>query len=65
MIAWAGDLPPQKWMNFYTKALSKFATNKGLRLRVMVEVSNASVQEVDEMRSSLLDLGLDDEIDVR
>jgi len=41
------------------------ASNKDLRLRIMVEVSNASLQKVDEMRSSLQDLDLDDEIDMR
>jgi hypothetical protein len=23
-VTWQGDVPPQKWMNFYTKVLSKF-----------------------------------------
>jgi len=64
-IAWTGDLPPQRWTTFYTKVLSKFATRKGLKLRVIVEVSDASEQEVEEMRVALLDLGLDDEIEVK
>src|SRR5436190_9167315 len=29
--AWSGDVPPQEWINFYTKVLSKFARVKGLR----------------------------------
>ncbi len=24
-LVWSGDVPHQKWMNFYTKVLSKFA----------------------------------------
>ena len=38
-MAWTGEVPPQKWMNFYTKVLSKFATTKGLKLKVSIEVA--------------------------
>src|SRR5437764_2144892 len=31
-VGWQGDVPPQKWMNFYTKVLSKFATQGGLTI---------------------------------
>ncbi|MDF0589675.1 DUF499 domain-containing protein [Methanotrichaceae archaeon Mx] len=65
VVAWDGDVPPQKWMNFYTKVLSKFVSRKGLKLRVFVEVSDASVQEIEEMRSALMDLGLEDELEVK
>ena len=65
VVSWAGDVPSQKWTTFYTKVLSKFATRKGLKLRVLVEVSDVSEQDVEEMRASLLDLGLDDEIEVK
>ena len=65
VVSWTGDIPSQKWGTFYTKVLSKFATRKGLKLRVLVEVSDVSEQDVEEMRASLLDLGLDDEIEVK
>jgi hypothetical protein len=65
VIEWDGDVPPQKWMNFYTKVLSKFATRKGLKLRVVVEVSDASEHDVEEMTAALMDLGLDNEIQIR
>ena len=29
-IRWRGEVPPQKWMNFYTKVLSRFVGAKGL-----------------------------------
>ncbi len=35
-LTWSGEVPAQKWMNFYTKVLAKFATSKGLRLTVKV-----------------------------
>src|SRR3989442_9203024 len=38
-LTWIGEIPPQKWMNFYTKVLSKFASARGLRLTLKVEVT--------------------------
>ncbi len=38
-LVWSGDVPHQKWMNFYTKVLSKFAATPGLRLTLRVEVA--------------------------
>jgi len=38
-LTWTGEIPPQKWMNFYTKVLSKFAAAKGLKLKLTVEVA--------------------------
>jgi hypothetical protein len=32
-ITWTGEIPPQKWMNFNTKVVSKFAASKGSALR--------------------------------
>jgi hypothetical protein len=37
-LRWEGEIPSQKWMNFYTKVLSKFAASKGLKLTVRFEV---------------------------
>jgi hypothetical protein len=37
-IAWRGTVPPQKWMNFSTKALSWFASTPGLKPEVSFEV---------------------------
>jgi hypothetical protein len=54
---------PQKWMNFYTKVLSRFAIGTGLRIRVSVEVadeSGISEQKVEETKVALRELGLDD-----
>ncbi len=64
-IAWAGEVPPQKWMNFYTRVLSKFATGSGLKLTVNVEVApdgGVSKSKVDETRSALRELGLNDNL---
>jgi hypothetical protein len=32
-MRWTGAVPPQKWMNFYTKVLAKFATGSSLDRR--------------------------------
>ncbi|MBI4814845.1 MAG: ATP-binding protein [Deltaproteobacteria bacterium] len=62
---WTGEVPPQKWMNFYTKVLSKFATGGGLRLMVMVEVAppgGTTVSKIEETKSALRDLGLSEDV---
>jgi hypothetical protein len=35
---WTGEISPQKWMNFYTKVLSRFATAGGLKLTVTANI---------------------------
>jgi hypothetical protein len=65
-MSWSGEVPAQKWMNFYTRVLSKFATGTGLRLTVKVDIApdgGLSPQKIDETRSALRELGLNDRID--
>ncbi len=65
-IKWTGEVPSQKWMTFYTQVLTPFVTQGGLSLRVTahIEPSNGVTQrQVDEMRSKLRDLGLDDTVE--
>jgi hypothetical protein len=67
-LAWTGDVPTQKWMNFYTKILSRFATEGGLSLRVTFEVepeSGLSNQRLEETRAALRELGLEDDIETK
>ncbi|MGH7990589.1 MAG: ATP-binding protein, partial [Limisphaerales bacterium] len=64
-LTWTGEIPAQKWMNFYTKVLSKFATARGLKLTVKVEVApegGVSKQKLDETKSALRELGLNDDV---
>lgn len=64
-LTWAGEVPPQKWVNFYTKVLSKFATAGGLRLTVSVSVrpsEGVSKNKLEETRAALRELGLSDEV---
>jgi hypothetical protein len=65
-ITWSGEIPAQKWMNFYTKVLSKFAAGMGLKLTLKVEVISESgipTQKVEETKVALRELGLSDAID--
>ena len=60
-------MPAQKWMNFYTKVLSKFASGKGLKLTVTVEASpegGVSSQKIEETKVALRELGMDDNVKV-
>lgn len=64
-MAWSGDVPAQKWMRFYTSVLSRFATGKGLKLKVSVEVvpeGGISRQKVEETKAALRELGMSDDV---
>ena len=65
LIRWTGDVPPQKWMNFYTKVLSRFASTSGLKLRVSFEVpaeGDQGAAKANETKSGLKELGLDEDV---
>lgn len=62
-LEWEGVIPSQKWMNFYTRVLARFATQASLKLSLRFEVTQPdgiSPQKVDETRAALHDLGLDE-----
>lgn len=65
-VKWTGEIPAQKWMNFYTKVLTRLGVQSGLKLTVSVEYESqdaVSKQKLDEVRSALRELGLSDKID--
>ena len=52
-------------MNFYTKVLSKFAAQSGLKIGLNIEIApegGVSNQKVDEIKVALRELGLQDEV---
>jgi hypothetical protein len=68
LMLWDGEVPAQKWMNFYTKVLSKFASGKGLKITLHVEVApdgGLSTQKIEETKGALRELGLSDDVDVK
>ena len=61
-LSWEGDLPVQKWHQFYMKVLTHFATDPSLRLRVRFEVApegGLPANLVEEIQAALRELGLD------
>jgi hypothetical protein len=67
VLKWSGEVTPQKWMNFYTKVLSRFAAGKGLKLTVSLEVSpegGVSTRKVEETKVALRELGLKDDVQI-
>lgn len=67
-VRWSGTVPPQKWMNFYTKILSKMAANPELVLKVSFEIpadQEQADQTADDAKTGLMELGLDDDVEVR
>ena len=63
ILRWRGTVPPQKWMNFYTKVLTRFASSPELKLEVSIEVlidGEQAQSKADETKSGLKELGLDD-----
>ncbi|MEI7911663.1 MAG: DUF499 domain-containing protein [Verrucomicrobiota bacterium] len=66
-IQWSGEVPAQKWMNFYTKVVSKFAAGKGVKLKVTFEAmpeGGVSKQKLEETRAAIRELGLDGDVSV-
>jgi len=67
IMRWVGEVTPQKWMNFYTKVLSRFVTGGGLKLKVEIEVSSQegiSQQKVEQTKVALRELGLNEDVSV-
>ena len=66
-IRWSGNVPPQKWMQFYTKVLSKYATSPDLKIEVSFQMKVEQDQgdaKSAETRTGLRELGLDDGVSV-
>jgi hypothetical protein len=60
-LTWTGEIPPKLWINFYTKVLSKHATDSSLKLKVTFEsspISGLSKEKIEETRTALKELGL-------
>ena len=63
-LSWSGEIDPQKWMNFYTKVLSKHVSDKNLKLKVSFETepeAGISKERMEETKHALRELGLDPE----
>jgi len=64
-LSWSGEVPAQKWMNFYTKVLAKYATSGYLKLTITFEVrpdKGLSPHSIEETKAALRALGLEDDV---
>ncbi|HOV82546.1 MAG TPA: DUF499 domain-containing protein [Methanothrix sp.] len=59
---WTGEVPHQRWSQFYNKVLMKHVMGKKLKLRVEVDLADATAEDVEQMRIGLQELGLDDNV---
>jgi hypothetical protein len=62
-LTWSGEIPAQKWMNFYTKVVTRLGIGNDLSLNVKVKCNpqgGVSPQKIEEIKSALRELGLDD-----
>lgn len=67
-LAWSGEVPAQKWMNFYTKVLTRFVKAGNLKINVTFDTSaeaGISDQQIEETKASLRELGLEDNVKTR
>jgi hypothetical protein len=67
-FAWQGTVPPQKWMNFYTRVLSSLVSTPGLKLQVRFEVppgDTVTDAKKEATKAALRELGLSEDIEVR
>ena len=64
-LVWAGEVPAQKWMNFYTKVLSKHVGNGAMKITMNIEITpdgGLSPQKIEETKAALRELGLSDRV---
>jgi hypothetical protein len=63
---WRGTVPPQKWMNFYTKVLSGLTTPPGVTIQVSFDVppTDAPVEaKIEATKTALRELGLSEDVE--
>ena len=63
---WIGEITPQKWMNFYTKVLARFATSQGLSLKLTVDVQpedGVSMAKIKDTKAALRELGMPEDLE--
>ncbi len=59
---WSGEVPHQRWSQFYNKVLMRHVMGKKLKLKVEVRLDDVTAEDVNEMRIALQELGLDDDV---
>lgn len=61
---WSGEMPHQKWSQFYTRVLMKHVAGNKLKLTIDMDLSDITDEDLEQMRIALKELGLDDDLEV-
>lgn len=61
---WSGEMPHQKWSQFYTRVLMKHVVGNKLKLTIDMDLSDVTDEDVEQIRIALKELGLDDDVEV-
>ena len=64
-LTWSGEVSPQKWMNFYTKVLTKFVKTGELKLNISIDATppnGVTKEQIEETKAALRELGLEDDV---
>jgi len=68
-LRWSGEVPALKWMNFYTKVISRFigggATPKITVTFDLKQDAGITAHALEETRLALRELGLDEQVETR
>ena len=59
---WSGEVPHQRWSQFYNRVLMRHVMGKKLKLKVDVRLEDVTAEDVEQMRIALQELGLDDDV---
>ncbi len=65
-MTWAGEVPPQKYVNLYQKLMSPYVLEGGVTVRMSVEITptgGVSPQRVEEAKAALRELGLEGDLE--
>jgi hypothetical protein len=63
-LKWSGEVAPQKWTNLYMKVLTKLVSGRDLKIRVSIEATlKEADQQLEETKTALRGLGLDDNVE--
>lgn len=67
-LKWQGNIPWQKWSQFYSKFMAGFVSGNELDIKVEVNIENISEglseQKINEAQSALRDLGINGDLEV-
>lgn len=61
---WSGEVPHQKWSQFYTRVIMKHVVGNKLKLTIDMDLSDITDEDLEQMRIALKELGLEDDVEL-